>query len=99
MTVKPLTQAEKKWIDQLQKILDSCPSKRLGAFTIGDADFSIYDKPVFDAYLGWMTQPVGTSFFLPVPSLARPTITSTTLKWLNALPVMATRPALLTPTA
>jgi len=50
MAVKPLTPAEKKWVNQLQDVLNLCPTKRLGAFTIGDPELAIYDKPVFDAY-------------------------------------------------
>lgn len=50
MAVKPLTPAEKKWVNQLQEVLNLCPTKRLGAFIIGDHDLSIYDKPFFDAY-------------------------------------------------
>jgi hypothetical protein len=45
-----LTPAESKWLKQLQKVFDSCPSKRLGAYTTGDAMITIYDKTVFDAY-------------------------------------------------
>jgi hypothetical protein len=48
--VEPLTAEEKKWLKQFQAIMKRCPSKRLGAFTIGDADLSIYDKAVFDDY-------------------------------------------------
>jgi hypothetical protein len=50
MAAKKLTTAEKKWVDELQAVLNKCPSKRLGAYTTGDADLKIYDKPVFDAY-------------------------------------------------
>jgi len=28
----------------------ACPTKRLGAYTVGDADITIYDKPEFDKY-------------------------------------------------
>ena len=46
MSAKPLTAAEKKWIAQLEQVLASCPSKRLGAYTVGDADIYLYDKDV-----------------------------------------------------
>ncbi|GGA99950.1 hypothetical protein GCM10011491_30250 [Brucella endophytica] len=39
-----LTKEEKAWVKKLQKVLDECPSERLGFFTIGDPDVSIYDK-------------------------------------------------------
>jgi len=38
-----LNAAEKKWIADLQAVLDACPSKRLGFYTIGDPTVSIYD--------------------------------------------------------
>lgn len=68
--VKPLTKVEKKWLAELQTVLDKCPSKRLGAYTTGDAVLSIYDKPVFDRYRDanprderddvWVHQDIGT---------------------------------------
>jgi hypothetical protein len=50
MKVKKLTKAESDWLAEFQRLMDRCPSKRLGCYTIGDADIRIYDKPVFDAY-------------------------------------------------
>lgn len=38
-----LTTAEKKWIAEVQALLGACPSKRLGFYTIGDADVFIYN--------------------------------------------------------
>lgn len=38
-----LTKAEAKWIADMQELLASCPSKRLGFFTIGDPDITVYD--------------------------------------------------------
>ena len=38
-----LTQAERKWIVKVQKVLNECPSDRMGFFTIGDPDVCIYD--------------------------------------------------------
>ena len=39
----PLTVREAKWIDRLNRVLASCPSERLGFYTTGDKDVSIYD--------------------------------------------------------
>lgn len=50
MGSKKLTPAESKWIKQLQELVANCPSKRMGAYTTGDAEIAIYDKPVFDTY-------------------------------------------------
>lgn len=50
MKVKKLTPAEAKWLKDFQALMDTCPSKRLAAYTVGDPDLVIYDKPVFDAY-------------------------------------------------
>jgi hypothetical protein len=38
-----LNKAELEWITKVQGILDECPSKRLGFYTIGDSEVSIYD--------------------------------------------------------
>ncbi len=38
-----LTKAENKWLEDLKAILASCPSKRLGFYTIGDPGISVYD--------------------------------------------------------
>lgn len=50
MPVKKLTAAEAKWVQKVQALMAECPSKRLGAYTIGDAEIRLYDKPVFDAH-------------------------------------------------
>lgn len=39
-----LTKTEKGWLNKLQAILNDCPSARLGFYTIGDPDISIYDR-------------------------------------------------------
>jgi hypothetical protein len=39
-----LTKKEQAWLDELQEVLDRCPSKRLGFYTIGDAALSVYDS-------------------------------------------------------
>lgn len=51
MSAKPLTKAEAKWLADLEKLLQSCPSNRLGAYTTGDATLYIYDRDVSDAWL------------------------------------------------
>lgn len=49
-----LTKKERAWIDELQEILDRCPSpKKIGFYTIGDQNIHLYDlrrdKEVQDA--------------------------------------------------
>lgn len=39
-----LTAKEKKWVSDVQRVLDKCPSKRIGFYTIGDNDVSLYDR-------------------------------------------------------
>lgn len=41
---KPLTKSERDWLARLQAVLDECPSSRLGAYTTGDPNLSIYDS-------------------------------------------------------
>lgn len=48
MKIKKLTAAEIRWLERFQELMRACPSKRLGAYTVGDADLTIYDKPMFD---------------------------------------------------
>lgn len=43
-----LTKAEKKWLDELQEVLNRCPSKRLGFATSGDRDITVYDSSFSD---------------------------------------------------
>ncbi|WP_048796176.1 MULTISPECIES: hypothetical protein [Serratia] len=38
-----LTKAEKKWLEELQEVLNRCPSKRLEFFTIGDPSIGVID--------------------------------------------------------
>lgn len=38
-----LTKAEKAWIAEVQEVLDRCPSKRMGFYTIGDDELFVYD--------------------------------------------------------
>ncbi|GAB3438246.1 hypothetical protein [Insolitispirillum peregrinum] len=44
------TEEEIKWLKKLQKILDACPSKRLGFFTIGDRDVFVTDEEKINKY-------------------------------------------------
>lgn len=44
-----LTKAEKKWLEELQEVLNRCPSKRLGFATAGDHDITVYDSSFSDA--------------------------------------------------
>ena len=39
-----MTKAEAAWVAEVQAVLDRCPSERLGFFTIGDRDVSIFNK-------------------------------------------------------
>lgn len=39
-----LTRAEKEWLAEVQMLLNKCPSDRLGFYTIGDAQVSVYDR-------------------------------------------------------
>lgn len=39
-----LTKDEAAWVKKVQTLLNKCPSKRLGFYTVGDADVMIYDK-------------------------------------------------------
>lgn len=39
-----LTTEEKKWVSDVQKVLNRCPSKRLGFATTGDRDITVYDS-------------------------------------------------------
>ena len=50
MAIKKFTKAEAEWIAKFQALMLACPSKRLGAYTTGDSDIRIYDKPAFDEY-------------------------------------------------
>ena len=47
---KRLTKAETKWLEELQALLDACPSKRLGCYTIGDPSVTVFDKNVLRAW-------------------------------------------------
>lgn len=44
MAAKPLTKAEKAWVQKLQAVLNECPSERIGGFTTGMNDITLYDE-------------------------------------------------------
>lgn len=39
-----LTKEEKAWVRRVQKALDSCPSDRIGFYTVGDREVTLYDR-------------------------------------------------------
>lgn len=47
--VLPLTPEEKKWLKKLQNVLNECPSNRMGSYTIGDNNITIYDISANDS--------------------------------------------------
>jgi hypothetical protein len=51
VSAKPLTKAETKWLADVEKLLLACPSKRIGAYTVGDDMLFVYDKEVCDSWL------------------------------------------------
>jgi len=38
-----LNKKEKAWLKKLQRILDECPTSRIGFYTIGDRSVSLFD--------------------------------------------------------
>jgi hypothetical protein len=47
-TTTEFTREEALWVKKIQKLLNGCPSDRLGFYTIGDNDITIFDNTVFD---------------------------------------------------
>jgi len=39
-----LTKEERAWLRKVQRVLDECPSKRLGFYTVGDPTIAVYDN-------------------------------------------------------
>ncbi|QNQ52338.1 hypothetical protein [Serratia liquefaciens] len=39
-----LNKKERAWLDELQEVLNRCPSERLGFFTTGDTVIHVYDR-------------------------------------------------------
>ena len=58
--VKPLSAAEKKWVNRLEKVLQSCPTDRIALYTIGDPNLTVidgeytikYNAEISDGYAG-----------------------------------------------
>jgi hypothetical protein len=50
MACEPLTEAERKWLKDVQRVLNRCPSTRFGFYTIGDRDITVIDQGETDAY-------------------------------------------------
>lgn len=48
-----LTKEEIKWVGKVQKALNECPSKRIGFFTIGDNDVTLYDTAKMDEIMSY----------------------------------------------
>ena len=44
----PPTEEELKWLKNLEKMLMSCPSKRLECWTMGDQNLTFYDKNLYE---------------------------------------------------
>lgn len=44
-----LTSEETKWVSDLQAVLDRCPSRRLGFYTIGEDSICMWDVEKYDA--------------------------------------------------
>ena len=43
-----ITAEERKWLRKVQKVIDECPSNRLGFFTTGDNNIVMYDSESYD---------------------------------------------------
>jgi len=41
---QPLTAEERAWAEKLNRVLQECPTARIGAYTISDANITLYDK-------------------------------------------------------
>lgn len=58
-----LTKKELAWIEKVQKVLDECPSERLGFYTIGDRDVFLYDRSKEHEVTEWMDRNQGDFCF------------------------------------
>ncbi|ENY0908232.1 hypothetical protein I5K90_08685 [Serratia marcescens] len=63
-----LNKKEQAWLDELQEVLNRCPSERLGFFTIGDKDVFVYDKRL-DKQIDELQDSGGRDFGLVVNDL------------------------------
>lgn len=57
-----LTKKEKAWLDKVQKVLDECPSERIGFFTIGDPTINAFDVTKFDEIQNHLSNNNGGDF-------------------------------------
>lgn len=62
-----LTKEERKWLNDVQKVLNRCPSKRLGFATAGDREITIYDNAFSQAIEDHIFSS-GTGDFIPTAS-------------------------------
>ncbi|MGK4231197.1 hypothetical protein ACK2MR_08620 [Providencia hangzhouensis] len=54
-----LTKKEIAWIEKVQKVLDECPSERIGFYTIGDRNVFLYDRSKESEVCEWMNRNKG----------------------------------------
>ncbi|MBG5926100.1 hypothetical protein [Providencia rettgeri] len=54
-----LTKKELAWIEKVQRVLDECPSERLGFYTTGDPMVWIYDRSKEPEVSEWMNKNKG----------------------------------------
>jgi hypothetical protein len=54
--MRKMTKEEAKWLDEVQDVLNRCPSKRLGFYTIGDPTVFVFDKKAHDKVCDHMDQ-------------------------------------------
>jgi hypothetical protein len=47
--IEPLGKEEMAWLKKLQKVLNSCPSQRMAAYTTGDNILTLYDVAADDS--------------------------------------------------
>ncbi|WP_072058886.1 hypothetical protein [Escherichia coli] len=53
-----LTKKERAWLNELQEVLDRCPSpKKIGFYTIGDKSIYLYDLRRMDEIMGGIDRP------------------------------------------
>jgi len=51
-----LNKNELRWVNELQELLDKCPSKRIGFYTIGDPTVFLFDKTAHSKVCDLMDQ-------------------------------------------
>lgn len=47
---EPLTKAEVKWLNDLEKLLLACPSDRIGFLAIGDPSLTVVDNGLINQF-------------------------------------------------